>query len=121
MNKLLFPTSHTLIRYGMFDEKEIEIPPDWRTNFNWTGRTDYLEWVAAWKAGLRQKIALIRKAKIDRRDPAIDDDKRNAAQYERQQLRIDCYNLLLLRALGKVEAGKQRDSRRDLMVNMAAD
>lgn len=112
MNKLTFTTGHTYIRYSYEDENNYNYPTIWDANFTWTGRDDYLAWVAEWKTCLKQKIAQIRVEKRDRRNKDLDIATRNAANQERQQLRIDCYNLLLIRRIGKLASAKQREAQR---------
>jgi hypothetical protein len=113
MTKLIFPSTHTYIRYTYEDENTHEYPADWEANFTWTGREDYLQWVAEWKACLKQKIAAIRMEKTDRRNRDLTIAARNGANVERQQLRIDCYNLLLIRHIGKRRSAMQRDDQRN--------
>jgi hypothetical protein len=113
MSKLIFPTTHTHIRYTYEDADNYHIPTEWLANFTWTGRDDYLEWVADWKVRLKQKIVAIRNEKADRRDTRLADGVRNAANIERQQLRIDCFNLFIIRKIGKHMSAKQRDDRRN--------
>jgi hypothetical protein len=118
MSKLIFPTGHSYLRHSYEDPENYEIPEAWMDNFKWTGREDYLEWVAEWKTILKSKIAAIREEKIARRNRFLSDEDRNAAQHERQLLRIDCHNLLILRIFGKVQSRRQRDERK-MAVNAA--
>jgi hypothetical protein len=110
MSKLIFPTHHTYIRY----EADIDFPDAWNKNFIWKDRVDYLEWVADWKTCLKAKIAAIQEEKAIRRDKSRDTSVRNGANQERQQLRIDCFNLLVIRRMGKRCAGEQRAAQRNL-------
>lgn len=81
-------------------------------NFAWTGREDYLEWVASWKTELARRIARIRALKAIRRDKSNSLEARNSANLSRQFERIQCHNLLMLRIKGKEESRRQRDHRR---------
>jgi hypothetical protein len=108
MTKVIFPTGHTYIRYEYDNEDTNNYPNDWEQNFAWTGRDDYLAWVQDWKLRLKAMIKAIREEKAIRRDRERDDGERNRANIERHALRIDCYNLLLLRRIGKIRAGQQR-------------
>ena len=112
MSKLIFPTGHTFLRYGTIDKVSIEMPPAWMKNFIWTGRDDYLEWVADWKTTLQAKIQAIRDCKTIRRNKLANDDDRGMANAERQMLRVDCYNLFLIRTTGKQISAQQREEQR---------
>jgi hypothetical protein len=114
MSKLIFPTEHTFIRYGTFGEMEVAMPPSWMKNFTWTGRDDYLEWVADWKATLQMKIQAIRDCKTIRRNKLANDDDRGMANAERHLLRVDCYNLFLIRSTGKQMSAQQREAQRNI-------
>jgi hypothetical protein len=107
MSKLIF-FSETYIRYEYTDEDNNNFPNDWEANFTWTGRDDYLEWVAEWKDALKAQIKLIRDQKAIRSDKTAEISDRNAANLKRQQLRIDCHNLLLMRKIGKRRSARQR-------------
>jgi hypothetical protein len=104
MTKLIFTPGDTE-RYT----EEDGYPAAWDANFTWTGRDDYLQWVAAWKACLKQIIADIRAKKAIRRDKTKSIVERNDANGWRQQYRVDCCNLLLIRRLGKQASAKQRE------------
>lgn len=80
-------------------------------SFTWNDRASYLAWVAAWKAELHTRIAEIRRLKAQRRNKALSIATRNYANYQRQLLRIECCNLLLLRMMGKKLSAEQRDTR----------
>lgn len=94
-------------------EDDLRIPT-LQQNFAWTGREDYLEWVASWKAKLHEKIAEIRRQKAIRRDKNQKDEDRNAANSSRQWLRVQCFNLMLLRAEAKRRSVEQRKQRVDM-------
>lgn len=79
--------------------------------FTWTDRASYLAWVAQWKAELHEKIKDIRDQKAIRRDKTKGDTARADAQQRRQQLRIECANMFLIRTMAKELAGRQREER----------
>ena len=111
MSKLIFP-AHSDSRYNYEDENNYELPSSAEENFVWTDRADYLEWVTEWKAELKRRIALIREEKAKRRNKSLEVSERNAANWARQLLRIDCYNLLVLRKIGKIRSARQREQLR---------
>ena len=80
-------------------------------NFTWSDRESYLAWVAAWKSELKTRIEEIRRLKAQRRNKSLSIETRNYANYQRQLLRIECCNLLLLRTMGKKLSVQQRDTR----------
>lgn len=80
-------------------------------SFTWTDRASYLAWVAAWKAELKTRIADIRYQKAIRSDKAQEIATRNGANVERQELRIECANLMMLRRLAKAMSATQRHQR----------
>lgn len=80
-------------------------------SFTWTDRESYLAWVATWKSELKARIAEIRRLKAQRRNKDLSIDTRNYANYQRQLLRIECCNLLLLRTMGKKLSIEQRTQR----------
>lgn len=103
---MILPTKYARIRW---DEEHAQA---WISEtFTWTDRTNYLVWVAAWKAELKAKIADIKDQKAIRRDPAKTQDDRSAAQSKRHYLRIECANLMLLRMMAKKLAASQRQQR----------
>jgi hypothetical protein len=111
MSKLIFSPAHTKTRYTDDVNKEPDkalLPADLASNFTWTGREDYLEWVADWKTRLHAMIADIRQQKAAR--PRGTDEARCAAASACFRLRIDAYNLLLLRRIGKRLSAQQRES-----------
>jgi hypothetical protein len=79
--------------------------------FTWTGRDSYLAWVTAWKAELHTRIEDIRRLKAQRRNKALSIEARNYANHQRQLLRVECCNLLLLRMMGKKLSSEQRTIR----------
>lgn len=103
--KLIFPNYARRI-----DENDL-LTPTIQQNFAWTNREDYLEWVASWKAELHTRIAEIRRLKAIRRDKGQKTEDRNAANVSRQVLRVECFNLLLLRTEGKRLSAMQRNRR----------
>jgi hypothetical protein len=109
MSKLIFPSQHTFIRYD-----DTDFPDAWNKNFIWKDREDYLEWVADWKSCLKAKIAAIHDEKAIRRNKSMGIWTRDAANQERQQLRIDCFNLFVIRRMGKRSAGEQRAAQRNI-------
>ena len=80
-------------------------------SFTWTDRDSYLAWVAEWKAELRSRIEDIRRLKAQRRNKELSIETRNYANQQRQQLRVECCNLLLLRMMGKKLSAQQRTTR----------
>lgn len=80
-------------------------------SFTWTDRASYLAWVAAWKTELKQRIADIRYQKAIRGDKSQEIATRNGANMERQELRIECANLMMLRRLAKALSATQRHQR----------
>ena len=80
-------------------------------SFTWTDRDSYLAWVAAWKAELHTRIAEIRRLKAQRRNKDLSIATRNYANNQRQLLRIECCNLILLRMMGKKLSVTQRNAR----------
>ena len=80
-------------------------------NFAWSDRDSYLAWVAAWKVELKTRIEEIRRLKAQRGNKNLSIDTRNYANYQRQLLRIECCNLLLLRTMGKKFSVEQRNAR----------
>lgn len=77
-------------------------------HLRWQGRDDYLAWLAEWKTRLHEDIAEIRKQKAIRRDKTRTIEDRNYANWERQRLRTECRNLMLLRRIGKQMSARQR-------------
>ena len=80
-------------------------------SFTWADRASYLAWVVEWKIELRQRIAEIRRLKAQRRDKTLSIETRNSANAQRQLLRIECCNLMLLRTMGKKLSVEQRNAR----------
>lgn len=110
MSKLIFTPPYSTATYE--DENTFNIPTAWEANFVWTGRDDYLEWVTDWKTILRTKIAEIHAEKAIRRNKAKSIEERNSANYQRQALRAECRDLMIIRKIGKQRSVKQRDELR---------
>jgi len=77
---------------------------------SFSGREDYLGFVASWKAVYAVEVASIRDLKRIRRDATRSDDARSTAQCEREIGRDRARTALLLRAAGKdlARAARQR-------------
>lgn len=111
MSQFIFSDNHTNTRYTDDTNKEPDktlLPAELARNFTWTGREDYLEWLADWKARLALMIENIRRQKAGRSLGSIED--RAAAASQCHALRIDAYNMLLLRRMGKRLSARQRVS-----------
>ena len=102
----ILPTKYMHFRW---DEETIQ---KWiGESFTWTDRDSYLAWVTQWKIELAHWVKEIRRLKAIRADKTQDSEVRMGANAERQQLRIVCANLMLLRMLGKKLSAEQRQAR----------
>ena len=103
---MILPSRYAHIRW---DEDHAQT---WSSeSFTWTDRETYLAWVAEWKAELHKRIKLIRDLKAQRRDKSLSIEARNGANQNRQLLRIECANLMLLRMMAKKLSSQQRQQR----------
>jgi hypothetical protein len=103
---MILPSRYAHIRW---DEDHAQ---NWCSeSFTWTDRDSYLAWVAEWKVELHTRIKLIRDLKAQRRDKSLSIATRNGANQNRQLLRIECANLMLLRMMGKKLSAEQRKQR----------
>lgn len=78
---------------------------------SFSGREEYLAWVAAWKAALKERVESIRAEKARRRDTSLEVHERNGANNERQALRVEACNLVALRLAGKRRSSAARAAR----------
>jgi hypothetical protein len=73
-----------------------------------SGRDDYLGFVAAWKVAYAGIVEDVRRDKRDRSAPGASVDARSQAQSRREESRIRARAALLLRAAGKELARQAR-------------
>lgn len=96
--------------YNRLDEEEAD-----KVEMNFSSREEYLVWVKQWKIALKEKIQDIRNEKAVRRDKTQDSWVRNSANIQRQMLRVECFNLLMIRQAGKKKGIAQRNKALELV------
>ena len=106
MTTTILPAKYAYVRW---DEEHAQ---KWvHETFVWTDRESYLAWVAAWKLELKAHIVEIRAQKAIRRDKTQTIEARAQANSTRQSLRVQCFNLFLLRQMARDLSIQQKKAR----------
>lgn len=86
-------------------------PERLRENLSFSGREDYLAFLAAWSELHASTVASVRQAKRHRSDPERSAEARSSAQSAREYARVRARTLYAIRSRGKELAREARQAR----------